>query len=349
MYGSTEAGGADHARPARRHARAAAELRRAAVSRHQGQDPRPRDRRAELPAGPAGPDRGQGLVAVPGLPQGLRRSPRRGRLPAHRRRRLAGRHRTVVPRRRRLRQLGFRPLEDRGAERDGRARASRGPGPGRRPAAPRGRARGDRRVRRGPDGGRDGRAVRRRRAPRSATRGAPRSSPRSRRRRTAELAKLRAGTILVGFLNPLGDPDGPEGDRRDRRDRAGDGADPAHQPRAVDGRAVLAGDGERLPGGADRLDRARALLPDVHDRGGHGPARAGARAGRGRRGAAGDRDRAPARRGRHRRSTSAARSRSRSSRWARASSRSKGSATRRPRAATRASSRRRSSRSSATR
>ena len=60
-----------------------------------------------------------------------------------------------------------------------------------------------------------------------------------------EVAQLRAGTILVGFLNPLGDPDGLAGDRRDRRDRAGDGEDPAHQPRAVDGRAVLAGDGER--------------------------------------------------------------------------------------------------------
>ena len=47
-----------------------------------------------------------------------------------------------------------------------------------------------------------------RRAPRSATRGAPRWWPRSRRRRAEELTQLRAGTILVGFLNPLGDPDG---------------------------------------------------------------------------------------------------------------------------------------------
>ena len=86
-----------------------------------------------------------------------------------------------------------------------------------------------------------------------------------------ELAKLRAGSILVGFLNPLGDPDGLARDRRHRRDGAGDGADPAHQPRAVDGRPVSQATGQRLSRGADRLDRARALLPDVHDRGGTVP------------------------------------------------------------------------------
>ena len=49
----------------------------------------------------------------------------------------------------------------------------------------------------------------------------------------------------------------------------------------------------------------RALLPDVHDRGRHRPARPGARARRRRGRPAGDRHRAPARRRRDRRSTSA--------------------------------------------
>ena len=63
----------------------------------------------------------------------------------------------------------------------------------------------------GADRGRDRRGLRRRRARRSATRGAPRSWPRSRRRRPRRSRKLARGTtILVGFLNPLGDPDGLE-------------------------------------------------------------------------------------------------------------------------------------------
>ena len=158
----------------------------------------------------------------------------------------------------------------------------------------------DRRVRRGPAGRRDGRAVSRPRGRSSAIPWSAEVVAKVAPPSEAELAKLRPGHDPGRLPQPARRPRRAGGDRRDRRDGAGDGADPAHQPRAVDGRALEPGHGLRLPRGADRLDRARALLPDVHDRGGHGPARAGARAGRGRGGAAGDRDRAPARRGGHR-------------------------------------------------
>ena len=98
-----------------------------------------------------------------------------------------------------------------------------------------------------------------------------------------EVAQARLEHDPRRLPEPARQPRRARGDRQDRRDRAGDGEDPAHQPRAVDGRAVLPGHGLRLPRGADRGDRARALLPDVHDRGRHRPARAGARARRRRR------------------------------------------------------------------
>ena len=99
-----------------------------------------------------------------------------------------------------------------------------------------------------------------------------------------------------------------------------DGGDPAHHARAVDGRAVVAGDGRGLPRRPDRGPRDGPLLPDAHDRGRHDQARVGARPGRRCRRPPGDRDRAPARRPSSPRSTSARRSRSRSTRSARSSS-----------------------------
>ena len=71
---------------------------------------------------------------------------------------------------------------------------------------------------------------------------------------------------------------GRQGHRRHRRDRVRHGGDPAHLARAVDGRAVLAGDRRRLPRRADRRAGARPLLPDADDRRRHDPARPGARA-----------------------------------------------------------------------
>ena len=120
----------------------------------------------------------------------------------------------------------------------------------------------------------------------------------------AEVARLGPGTILVGFLNPLGDPAGLEAiaatgatalamEKIPRISRA-------QSMDALSSQATVSGYRAVLIAGA----RAAALLPDVHDRRGHGPARAGARAGRGRGGAAGDRDRSAAGRGGHGASTS---------------------------------------------
>ena len=127
-----------------------------------------------------------------------------------------------------------------------------------------------------------------------------------------ELGRLRDGQLLIGFLEPLADPRGIERARGARRDRVRDGVDPAHHARAVDGRALVAGDGRRLQGGAARGRAPAALLPDADDRRRHRPAREGARDRRGRRRAAGDRDRAPARRRRRPASTSVPSSASRS-------------------------------------
>jgi NAD(P) transhydrogenase subunit alpha len=59
-----------------------------------------------------------------------------------------------------------------------------------------------------------------------------------------EAGEAPAGQTLVSFLNPLGNPDGLD---QAQGHRAGDGDDPAHQPRAVDGRALQPGDRSRLP------------------------------------------------------------------------------------------------------
>ncbi len=58
-----------------------------------------------------------------------------------------------------------------------------------------------------------------------------------------------------------------QGARRARRHELLHGRDPAHHARAADGRALLAGDGRRLQGGADRRRLDRQVLPDAHDRG----------------------------------------------------------------------------------
>ena len=85
-----------------------------------------------------------------------------------------------------------------------------------------------------------------------------------------------------------------------RRARIRHGVDPAHDARAVDGCAVLAGDRRRLQGRAPRRGASPPLLSDADDRGRHGAACEGARDRRRRRGPAGDRDSTPARRRRHR-------------------------------------------------
>ena len=105
-----------------------------------------------------------------------------------------------------------------------------------------------------------------------------------------EAARLHDGQVLIAFLVAV--------DRHRRRRAARRGGCPrlrarvgaAHHARAADGRAVVAGDRGRLQGGADRGRPDAPLLPDADDRRRDDPAREGARAGRGCRRAAGDRD-----------------------------------------------------------
>ena len=171
-----------------------------------------------------------------------------------------------------------------------------------------------------------------------ATRGAPRWSPRSRRRPPRRSARLRPRHDPRRLPEPARRSRRAGGDRGDRRDGAGDGEDPAHLARAVDGRAVVAGDGLRLPRGADRRrPSSPRFFPMFMTAAGTVPPAQVLVLGAG---VAGLQAIATARRlgavvtgVRH----PLAPSRSRSSRWARSSSRSRGSATPRPRAATRAS------------
>ena len=172
------------------------------------------------------------------------------------------------------------------------------------------------------------------RARRSATRGRRTSSRRSRRRPPTRLRACTTGRSLIGFLQPLTDPEGIERLTRGGRRRARARVDSADHARAADGCALVAGDGRRLQGGADRRRPAAALLPDADDRRRDDPAGEGARARRRRRGPAGDRDGAPARRRRLGLRRAAGGAPSRSSRSARRSSTS-ACAARRPRAATR--------------
>ena len=108
--------------------------------------------------------------------------------------------------------------------------------------------------------------------------------------------RLRAGTATVSFL-PVNQS--PRPGRRPARLRGHvvrDGAGAAHLPRPVDGRAVVAGAGLRLPLRDRRGRPAAPVLPAEHDRRRHRPARRGRRARRRRRRAAGDRHRQAARR-----------------------------------------------------
>ena len=107
-----------------------------------------------------------------------------------------------------------------------------------------------------------------------------------------EIGGSREGAVLVGFLAPLTTPETATRAGRRGGDGVRDGGDPADQPRAVDGRAVVAGQRRRLQGGAPRRRALDALLPDADDRGGHDPAGEGAGARRRRRRAAGAGDRA---------------------------------------------------------
>ena len=112
------------------------------------------------------------------------------------------------------------------------------------------------------------------------------------------VTSLERGTVVVGFLEPLTDTEGIDRLREQRRGRLRDGVDPAHHARAVDGRALVAGDRRGLQGGRPGRRPRPAALPDADDRSRHDRAGPGARDRRGRRGPAGDRDGAAARRGR---------------------------------------------------
>ena len=79
-----------------------------------------------------------------------------------------------------------------------------------------------------------------------------------------EAARLRRGSVLIGVPRPPHRPRGDRAARRAGRDRLRDGVDSAHHPRAVDGRAVFAGDGRaatrRALIAADRLPRFLPML-----------------------------------------------------------------------------------------
>ena len=109
----------------------------------------------------------------------------------------------------------------------------------------------------------------------------------------AEIGRLRQGAVLIGFL------DAPETRRRARdpgHHGVRDGGDPADQPRAGRGRAVVAVDAGRLQGRDPRRGARDPAAADDDHRRRHAAARPCARAGRRRRRTAGLGDRAPARR-----------------------------------------------------
>ena len=112
----------------------------------------------------------------------------------------------------------------------------------------------------------------------------------------AEVAALRSGHG-AGRLAPAARRSGAGAGAHERRShRLRDGVRPARDPRAADGRALVAGDGLRLSRRHPRRRGAAEVLPDADDRGGHGAAGQGARARRRRRRPPGDRDRPPPRR-----------------------------------------------------
>ena len=217
---------------------------------------------------------------------------------------------------------------------DGR-RAPRRARPGDARAARRGRRR-DRRAGRRRRGGLRRRCLHARPARRSATRGAPTSSRRSQRRPPTRRSASASGQALIAFLQPLTDREGIERSPRQACTRFALESIPritrAQPMDALSSQATVAGYKAALIA-ADRLPR---FFPMLMTAAGHDPAREGARARRGRRGPAGDRDGAAARRRRLgvRRAPGGARA----GRVARRDvPRPRRAAARRPRAATRAS------------
>jgi hypothetical protein len=76
-----------------------------------------------------------------------------------------------------------------------------------------------------------------------------------------EVARLREGAVLIGFLTASAAPE-MRAALSARRERVRGGGDPADQPRPGDGRPLLAGDDRGLQGG-DRRRRARhSPVPD---------------------------------------------------------------------------------------
>ena len=101
-----------------------------------------------------------------------------------------------------------------------------------------------------------------------------------RRPEAAELKPYKAGHAGRRHHGPVRPRGGDQGAGRGRRRRLRHGADAAHHPRAVDGRAVQPGQSRRLPGG-DRCRRpVRPRAADDDDRGRHGAGRARLRHGR---------------------------------------------------------------------
>ena len=68
----------------------------------------------------------------------------------------------------------------------------------------------------------------------------------------AELDAIREGAVLIGFLSPLTNPELVKRLAERTHHLLRDGVDPAHDARAVDGRAVLAGGRGRVPRRARR-------------------------------------------------------------------------------------------------
>jgi hypothetical protein len=71
------------------------------------------------------------------------------------------------------------------------------------------------------------------------------------RPREQDVPSFRSGTAVVGMLQPLVNSELVDALADRRRHVVQPGRDPAHHPLTVDGRAVVAGNGVRLQGGAD--------------------------------------------------------------------------------------------------
>ena len=101
------------------------------------------------------------------------------------------------------------------------------------------------------------------------------------RARSTKSALMKRGAVLDRHAVAAAAARRRRGLCQGRAHRLRDGADAAHHPRAVDGRAVVAGEPRRLSRGARRRERVRPRLADDDDRRRHH--RAGARPRHGRR------------------------------------------------------------------